>query len=162
MVPLQRSVSVKGNRCGLDLELWTLQVGWEFPFLSNSLYSLWPIPRPNVFIGVFHLYVYMCTLCVPGDWSQSVRTPGTDITNGCEPPCMMLGTKPGFSARAVLAVDYWVVSIAFSSPFTCRPYSAYLERWTVHFISFVFMKWVSWDEGGSLEEDFWTFEKGFS
>lgn len=164
MLPFRRNVSVKGNCCGLGLELWTLQVGWEFLFLSNSLYSLWPIPSP---LKKMYLYGYftcmcICALCVYlviVEPEQSVRTTGSDITSGCEPPCMVLGTKPGFSARAMIAVKFWVVSLAFSSPFTFRLYPVYLERWTVHFISLVFMKWVSWDEGSSLKEDFEHWER---
>lgn len=51
----------------------------------------------------------ICALCVYlviVEPEQSVRTTGSDITSGCEPPCMVLGTKPGFSARAMIAVKF--------------------------------------------------------
>ena len=60
----------KGKLLWFGLGIVNLTSGLRISFpLQFSIFSLtYPLPiKKNVFIWVFHLHVYMCTMCVPGD-----------------------------------------------------------------------------------------------
>jgi len=47
---------------------------------------------PNTHVYVPPAYLVLC--------KEDVRVPGTEVIDGCEPPCGLLGTEPGSSASS--------------------------------------------------------------
>lgn len=89
---------------GLGIVNLTSGLRISFP-LQFSVFSLtFPHPVKQIYVHG-HFTRALCVYLVTVDPEQSVGTPGTAIVNGCEPPCMVLGTKPGFSARPTIAVN---------------------------------------------------------